>query len=386
MSNETRNLNSIVDITVQISPLAAPRATFNELLIIGTTDVIDTTERIRVYEDPADMLTDGFITTDPEYEAAQIYFSQSPAPRRLWVGRQDITISPAESCLDAVIACRAAGYDWYMFIALAAGSADHKELAEWTESAQPSTLYAFTTADADVLEANSSPVGIFEYLKTLNYSRTLGVYSTNQGGSPVLYPNNKYAAVSVMAYACGQNTGLAGSAFTLKFKNLIGIATEPLTSTKINNIEAQNGNVYLSYGNFYSFFEQGKMAKGYFFDEMINLDMLVNNIQLSVADLLNATPKVPQTDEGVTQLVHVVNQACEQAVNIGFLAPGTWTGVDLLNLKTGDMLPKGYVVQTQPLSEQSRADREARKSTPLYVAIKEAGAVHSILIGIYVNR
>jgi len=38
------------------------------------------------------------------------------------------------------------------------------------------------------------------------------------------------------------------------------------------------------------------------------------------------------------------------------------------------------------LASQSQADREARESVPLYVAIKEAGAVHSVLIGVYVNR
>jgi len=38
------------------------------------------------------------------------------------------------------------------------------------------------------------------------------------------------------------------------------------------------------------------------------------------------------------------------------------------------------------LSTQTQADREARKSVPLYIAIKESGAVHSVLVGVYVNR
>jgi hypothetical protein len=380
---QTFNLDSVVDIVVQVSPLAAPRATFNELLIVGSTDVIETTERVGLYEDPDDMLTDGFQVTDPEYIAALIYFGQSPAPRRLWVGRQDLSITPGESCLEALQECRDANFDWYIGICLNAEKEDHQAIAEWVESAVPSTLYAFTTADEDVLATTTSPPGIFEYLKSLSYSRTLGQYSTDQSGN---YPNNIYAVVAIMGYVCGQNSGLANSAFTLKFKEEVGIATEPLSATDRGYIENQNGNLYLSYGNYYKWFEQGKMANGSFFDEKINLDMLVNNIQLNVSDLLNSNPKIPQTDAGVTQLIHVVNQACEMAVTVGFLAPGEWTGVNLLNLKNGDTLPKGYLVQAGSLSDQSDADRQARKSPPLYVAIKEAGAIHSVIIGVYVNR
>lgn len=380
---QTFDLDSVVDITVMISPLAAPRATFNIALIVGTTDVIPSAERIRLYEDPDDMLSDGFAITDPEYIAAQIYFSQSPAPRKLYVGRQDLTTSPAETPLEALIECRNANFDWYIAICLAAAKSDHQAIAAWVESAEPPSLYAYTTDDSDVMAVTASPPGIFEYLKTLSYSRTIGQYATTQGA---VYPNNIYAIVAIVGYACGQNSGLAGSAFTLKFKEEVGIATEPLTATQRGYVENQNGNLYLSYGNYYQWFEQGKMANGYFFDEKINLDMLVNNIQLNVSDLLNSTPKVPQTEEGVTQIVHVINQACEQAVDIGFLAPGVWTGNNLLNLSTGDTLPKGYLVQTQPLSEQSTADREARKSPNIYVAIKEAGAMHSVIIGVYVNR
>jgi len=73
-------------------------------------------------------------------------------------------------------------------------------------------------------------------------------------------------------------------------------------------------------------------------------------------------------------------------VRVGFLGPGTWTGANILNLKTDDPLPAGYLVQAPALSTQTQADRELRKSVPLYIAIKEAGAVHSVLIGVYVNR
>lgn len=378
----SRSLDNIVDITVEVSPLAAARSTFNQALFIGTTNVIDTTERLRLYEDSDSMLDDGFTDTDPEYIAAQIYFSQSPAPDKLWIGRQDL--DTAESCLDALTDCRQKNTEWYIAVCLNAVYADHVECAQYIESCTPASLYGFTTSDAECISSvAASPPDIFSYLKSLSYSRTFGQYATTQSA---VYPDNIYAICAIIGYACGQNSGLANSAFTLKFKKEVGIAVEPLTATQITALEGKNGNCYLYYANYYTIFEQGKMCDGTFFDEKINLDMFVNNLQLTIMDLLYQNPKVPQTDAGVTQLIHACNEVCDEAVRIGFIAPGTWTGVNVLNLSTDDPLPKGYLVQAEALSTQSQADREARKSVPIYVCIKEAGAVHSISIGVYVNR
>ena len=376
----TRSLDSIVDIQVLVSPLAAARSSFNQALIIGNTNVISVSDRLKLYESAAEVLED-FALTDPEYIAANIYFSQSPAPDKLWIGRQDS--GSGETLVEALQACREASTEWYIAICLGAEYADHVACAAYIETATPSSVYAYTTSDADCLTGTASPPDIFTYLKSLGYSRSIGQYATTQ---TAVYPNNIYAIVAIMGYACGQNSGLANSAFTLKFKQETGIAIEPLSSSNINVIEGNNGNLYLEYANYYTIFEQGRMANGTFFDERINLDMFTNNLQLTIMDLLYQNPKIPQTDAGVTQLIHACNEACDEAVRIGFLGPGTWTGPNILNLKYDDPLPAGYLVQAEALSTQTQADREARKSVPLYIAIKESGAVHSVLVGVYVNR
>ena len=376
----TRSLDSIVDIQVLVSPLAAARSSFNQALIIGDTNVIPVLDRLKLYESAAEVLED-FALTDPEYIAANIYFSQSPAPDKLWIGRQDS--GSGETIVEALQACREASTEWYIAICLGAAYADHIACAAYIETATPSSVYAYTTSDADCLTGTASPPDIFTYLKALGYSRSIGQYATTQ---TAVYPNNIYAIVAIMGYACGQNSGLANSAFTLKFKQETGIAIEPLSSSQITIIEGNYGNLYLEYADYYTIFEQGRMADGTFFDERINLDMFANNLQLTLMDLLYQNPKIPQTDAGVTQLIQACNEACDEAVRIGFLGPGTWTGPNVLNLKYDDPLPAGYLVQAEALSTQTQADREARKSVPLYIAIKESGAVHSCLIGVYVNR
>lgn len=370
----TQNLNSIVTINEYITPLTAPRATFNQLLIIGTAGVISTSERLRSYTSADDMLTDGFALTDEEYISAACYFSQNPAPTTLWVGAQGV--SPAESCVEALTACRQANSEWYVGICLNAVKADHLSCAAYVESATPTSVYAFTTADADCI--TSATTDIFTLLEGLSYKRTIGQYST--------YTNGYLPMVAIMGYAMGANNGLANSAYTLMFKGEVGITVEDLTSTQVGYLNGKNANCYLNYGNYYNIFQKGTMANGYFFDEIINLDMLRNDLQLNVMDQLYQTTKIPQTDPGQTQLLLACNNACELAVARGFLAPGEWTGVTVLNLKYGDFLTKGYLCQSQSYSTQSAADRQARKSMPIYISIKESGAVHSVTIGVYINR
>lgn len=80
------NVNNIVNVTVTLSPLAATTRNFGAFLIVGSTDVIDTNERIREYSD-LDGVAEDFGTTTPEYLAADLFFSQSPQPSILYIGR-----------------------------------------------------------------------------------------------------------------------------------------------------------------------------------------------------------------------------------------------------------------------------------------------------------
>lgn len=300
----------------------------------------------------------------------------------------DIT-AVGESALLAAIACRTASLIWYLFMVTDAVDADHLALAGWAQAATPNTVYVFSTADANVL--NNVTGNILAQLKALDYNRTFGMYNTAQSG---LFPNNIYAAAAMMGLAMGLNTGLAGSYYQLKFKQLVGITTEPLTPTQIGTlptlggggIEGNNGNLYLSFGSQFEWLEQGTMSNGQFFDEIINLDMLVAQIQINVLDLLISTPALPQTDPGETQLIQAVSAAAQQSRQIGFISPGTWEGVQIIKLVAGDTLPSGFLAQAFPYATQSPSDRAARKAMPIYLAIIESGAVSFITIGIFVQR
>ncbi|MFZ5936589.1 DUF3383 domain-containing protein [Pseudomonas sp. HS6-2] len=82
----TLAVSGVVNVQVVMSPLAAALRDFGALLILGASSVIDTNERIRQYSSLTAVATD-FGTTAPEYLAASLFFSQSPQPAILYIGR-----------------------------------------------------------------------------------------------------------------------------------------------------------------------------------------------------------------------------------------------------------------------------------------------------------
>jgi len=367
----TLPLNDVVEVIVQVSPTAAVRPGFNLGLIIGTSAIISAEDRIEIYTGTEDMIEAGFTSEMPEYAAAQLYFSQNPKPTQVAIGRWDNTGS--ETALQAVQACRVKNTNWYACMVCGVVKADILAIAPYIEAATPDSMFAYTTADADVLSNTAG--NVMETLKAVKYRRTFGQYST--------YPN---AISAILGYAMGANTGLTNSAYSLAYKQEVGVTPEVLTNTQALAIKGLNGNIYVNRGNTYNLFEQGVMADGTHFDEVINLDMLKNDIQLAVMDSLTSVPKIPQTEGGVTLLVLAITEPCDKAVNRGFIAPGIWNAPPIQSLNTGDMLSKGYLILSETIDSQSQADRSNRIAPPIYVPIKLAGAIEHVMIQVQVNR
>jgi hypothetical protein len=79
-------VSDVVQVTVNLTPIAVPTRNFGALCIIGDSAVIGTGARLRQYAD-LDGVASDFGTTAPEYLAADLFFSQSPQPSILYIGR-----------------------------------------------------------------------------------------------------------------------------------------------------------------------------------------------------------------------------------------------------------------------------------------------------------
>lgn len=476
MSNSL-SLSTIFNVSVVVSPAAVAPPAFNQALIVGPSAAIPSqgaNGRARLYTSTSAMLTDGFLTTNPEYLAAQLYFAQSPAPVYLWVGRQDLTainavavgssagtgyvvgdiltVSAAgasgglvrvttigvagvvtgialvsgsqgtgytvssgasttggtgtgcqinitaigETPLQTMTACRTATPSWYAatFVGTAL-DADHEAIAAFIEGASPQSLYFVSSGEATI--GNGTSPNLLTVLQDASYRRTFSVYSTTQSGA---YPSNAYAAAAIMGIAMGRNTGTAGSYFDVMFKTVADVGAEPLSQTQVNAIcgainrstPGFNGNVVVSYNNgSYTWLQQGVMASGVFFDEVLFLDMLAAAIQINVANLFVSQNSIPITEAGETLVKSVVAQACDASREIGFISPaGTWTGNAIGTgsgaITTGQALPKGYALYSQPVASQSASNRAARIMPPITVALVEAQSGHSLTVSVDVQR
>ncbi|EDU7785052.1 DUF3383 domain-containing protein [Salmonella enterica subsp. enterica serovar Oranienburg] len=377
-------LNRVTNVTVTLSARAAQGRNFGSMLILGNSTVIPITERLRLYSDPAD-IGDDFGVDSEEYKAAVVWFSQSPRPTQLYVGRWIDSLTsaesgPTETLLQAVNALL--DYNSWYGLHLAVPVADYPDDADLIsvssaiESATVSRILAITSSEADIL-SSAVETDLATKLKAAKYSRTYIQYSST---SP-------YAALSAFGRAFTVNFTGSNTTITLKFKQLPGITYETIGTSQANALEAKNCNFYVYYENDTAILEQGVMCNGDFFDERHGLDWLQNAVQTADYNTLyTSTTKIPQTDAGTTTRIANIEKVLDVADKSGLFAPGIWTGGPMGQLGTGDTLTKGYYTWADTVDNQLQTDREARKGVPIQVAAKLAGAVHYGDVAITVVR
>lgn len=375
-------VSNVVNVDVIMSPTAATGRNFGALLILGPSEVIPITERIRLYSGAEDIGTD-FGVTSEEYKAATVFFSQSPAPTQVYVGRWAKTIATAETgtpetLLQAVNAVLQFT-NWYgLGIAHTDALVDDDVLSVATaiESASVSRILAVTTQDPDTL-VTATTTDLASKLKAGSYGRTFCQYSSS----------SKYAALSAFGRAFTVNFNGNNTTITLKFKQEPVVTYETLTTAQAAALDAKDANVFVYYANDTAIIQQGVMSNGDFFDERHGLDWLQNYVQTNLFNLLyTSATKIPQTEAGITRLLTNVEQSMDQAVSNGLVAAGIWNGGPIGQVSPGDTLTKGYYVYANPLSTQAQADREKRKAPLIQVACKLAGAVHFADVQINVVR
>lgn len=371
----TLPLKGIVDVNINTSSVTTIRNVFNSALILGASTHISTEDRIRGYNSLSAMTAGGFLTTDPEYKSASLYFAQSPTPQQVFIGVK----ATGETLLEALTACREKSAEWYVAIPTEELVADLTiveltALASYIESASPSSILTISINDS------TKYASFMQALKTGKYRRTMSMFDDIDANV------GKTAIAGIIGYAMGMNIP-GGQSFTLAYKPIVDLeAYTSLSSDDLVALLELNGNVYINQATYYNLFRQGKMSNGVSFDEVMYLDILTEKLKENIMVALTSLPKIPQTNEGINILVNTISEACEESVERGFIAPGIWTGQNVLSLSTGDALSRGYLVQFAELQDQLQADREARKAPNCYVCIKTAGAIEHVVIAITVNR
>ena len=288
-----------------------------------------------------------------------------------------VPFQPAETPIDAIhLLDNNFGQQWYAVQILGATDNQLVEVSQYLESTNARHIHAITTQSVNSLDTVDS-TSLLTRLKNLSLNRSFTQYSST----------NAYAVASAMAKMLSTDYTANNSVMTLMYKQEPSVVAERLTSSQLTTLESKNGNAFVAYNNNTNIIRPGKVASGEFLDTIVGVDWLALTIQTAVYNLLYLSPtKIPQTDAGTHLITTIIEGVCYQALNNGLLAPGTWQSDGIGALSYGDFMPKGFYVYAPLVSTQSVADRSARKSVPIQVAVKLSGAIHSVVINVSVNH
>lgn len=268
------------------------------------------------------------------------------------------------------------GQQWYALMMLGASDAEHLAVAAYIEATNTKHIYGVSTQDAGTLVA-ATDSDVASALRQAGYNKTLVQFSSS---SP-------YAVASLLGRAITINYGGNNTVITLAFKQQPGIVAENLTSTQADALKAKRCNAFLSFQNDTNIILNGVVSSGEFIDTITGTDALAVEVQSALYNLLyTSRTKIPQTDAGMHLMVTTVEDVMGRYVTNGLLAPGVWNSGGFGTLEQGDFLQKGFYVFAPRVSTQSVEDRAARKSVPIQVAAKLAGAVHEVSIAVSVNQ
>lgn len=369
------SLDNIVDVVVEtVSPFGID-TDFSTGCIIGNTapEKFKADNRAIVYDIDSwqsAMTTDGFSNTDPEYKAAQLYFSQQPSPSKLVVGEKLSTDSIA---VEAINACRQANTDWYGVCFAFDIASEISNIAAALEAYSQPSIFIYQTNDKNCLVTSQS--NIMKTLQEANYSRSCGFYS-----------NVENFAAAVLGRFSGLNSADPNSAYTFAYKTLTGVSPEDISDAQKAALEGYNGNAYINYSKRYALTTPTVVADGTHLDETYFIDLAKYLIQQFTVSGLVSQLKVPQTESGMNTIISYITNACERLLSIGFIGPGIWNGKPILNLDTGMAVPSGYMIMADSISSQDPTDRQNRVTPPVYVCLKASGSIEHVVIRAYVNR
>ena len=287
-----------------------------------------------------------------------------------------------ETPLECVQALADLSSDWYGITFAASvmpADDDNIDIATYIEGVSIARTFGITTSDTGCLSSVVT-TDICSRLKDLGIKRTDVQYSSTQ----------PYSICSYYARAFTTDFNANNSLYTLMYKQEPGVIAEYLSNTEADALKSKNGNVFVNYkvgnGNV-AIIQYETCPDGTYFDEKHGLDWFANATQTEVFNgFYTSLTKIPQTEEGQNQLIALCTQVCQEAINNGLIAPGTWNSDGFPGLTRGQRLPLGFFIYSDPIDDQLQAIREQRIAPPILIALKLKGALQEADILINVNR
>lgn len=278
----------------------------------------------------------------------------------------------AETKLAAVQALKAeVNFKGFVFI----GQTTDQEVADLSTWAQAQSVMSYDVfSDSDNLLIDpTNPVWAIKLASRVNYRCLFSK------------ANNRKFATSYMARMHVVNFNAENTALTMNLKEL-SIPAEEYTQGEITACQNVGLDIYTTFKRVPKVLTSGAND---FADNPYNLIAYIDAVQTDMFNLLGATAtKIPQTQRGVNQIVDQAEKTTRGFVRAGVFAPGTWSSPDTfgnIDVFNRAIEENGFYVLAGQLRDQPQEDRQNRKSPPLQIAVKNAGAIHKVDVIINFN-
>lgn len=248
---------------------------------------------------------------------------------------------------------------------------DQKDFADWAEAQDQAYFSACTNSVQAYNTADTTNIGFYAHNK--GYIKTSVMYHNN----PQVYPDVSYAALALSV-----NYALENSTLTMKFKQLTGIETVPLTETQLSSLKARRINTYVSMGNSSSVVREGvQSADSWFTDSHVNLSNYKEELQVEVFNVFMRNKKVKYTSAGQDLLVSATAK-----INNRYIRNGTFADreEETTDNETGYTTLPACTITPAPIYSATTSERANRVAPPIAIVAYEAGAFHSVAIDVTV--
>lgn len=248
---------------------------------------------------------------------------------------------------------------------------DQKDFADWAEAQDQAYFSACTNSVQAYNTADTTNIGLYAHNK--GYIKTSVMYHNN----PQVYPDVSYAALALSV-----NYALENSTLTMKFKQLTGIETVPLTETQLSSLKARRINTYVSMGNSSSVVREGvQSADSWFTDSHVNLSNYKEELQVEVFNVFMRNKKVKYTSAGQDLLVSAAAK-----INNRYIRNGTFADreEETTDNETGYTTLPACTITPAPIYSATTSERANRVAPPIAIVAYEAGAFHSVAIDVTV--
>jgi hypothetical protein len=377
MSNEL-DITNVVTISLSAAQTGLGEYNVHNLAIFTSDTVGDTFGDLgyKIYKAPKEVGVD-FGTTSATYKMALAVFAQSP---NILNGDGYLVVIPFASSSETLdVAINRTSSLVQYFGILSTKDYDAEEIADAAAVVQTMNKMMFVVSnDASDIAA----AGSFNDIAEAGYDKTrcLAYLSDTTLDAKVMAA--AYAGRALSTAFEGSNT-----TSTMHLKDLVGITADPtMTQTQLNLCQDCGADAYVNIAGVAKTFTSGVNG---FFDQVYNRCWFLGALEVAGFNALaKVSTKIPQTEPGMTLLKGAYRLICEQAVRNGYIAPGVWNSADRfgdVEAMLRNIEEVGYYIYSLPVNLQSQTDREARKAPLIQIAIKEAGAIHSTSVIVYIN-